>query len=388
MRPTRRHSGWLFKSGRSRIVPQPLGVIGIVAPWNYPLLLAVGPLSAALAAGNRAMLKLSECTPCFGALLADVVRRNFADDEVLVINGDAQTARDFCALPFDHLLFTGSTAVGREVMRAASANLTPVTLELGGKSPVVIGPDADMRQAVARIMYGKLVNAGQTCIAPDYVLLPAGREAEFIGLARAAVQRLYPTLADRSGATWPADFTSVISDRHFARLEALLSEAAAAGGEIAPLAALAPDPLSRLMPPAIVTGAPPGCRIMQEEIFGPLLPLVGYRDIGEVIDYVNRRARPLALYVFARDKRWIAEVLAATVAGGVTVNDTLLHIAQNDLPFGGVGASGFGSYHGEFGFNTFSHRKAVFYQSRLNALALADPPYGKSVARLLKLMLR
>lgn len=382
MKPRRRRTGLWFQPARSLLLPQPLGVVGIIVPWNYPLFLAVGPLTAALAAGNRALLKLSELTPAFAELFAALVARHFDPAEVEVVNGDAEVARAFSSLPFDHLLFTGSTRVGREVMRAAGANLTPVTLELGGKSPAVIGPGADLEAAAAAILRGKLFNAGQTCIAPDYVLLPKGREADFVAAARAAWARLYP--ASRQGQ----DYSAIISERHRERLQALADGAAAAGAVVHPLAPGGAAPGGRAMAPLLLTGVDDTMTVMQEEIFGPILPLVGYATLDEAIAYVNAHPRPLALYMFERDRAAIARVVNHTVAGGVTVNDTLLHIAQDDLPFGGVGESGIGVYHGKDGFDTFTKLKPVVYQSRLNGMWLVQPPYGKRFRQMMRLMLR
>jgi acyl-CoA reductase-like NAD-dependent aldehyde dehydrogenase len=382
MRPRAAPTSLAFLPGRNRLLPQPRGVVGIIVPWNYPLFLAVGPLVDALVAGNRAMVKMSEFTPRFSALFAEQVGQYFAADEVVVIIGDAAVAQAFTSLPLDHLLFTGSTAVGHHVMRAAAAHLTPVTLELGGKSPAIIGPGADLAQAVERILVGKLVNAGQTCIAPDYVLLPRKRMDDFVTLARAAMARLYPDLANNR------QYASVVSDRHFARLAALRDEAVAAGARAEGLAETSADPAHRLFPPQLLLDVPEAAQVMREEIFGPLLPLVACDSIGQAIDYVNARPHPLALYLFERDPAAIEAVLARTQAGGVTVNDTLYHIAQHGLPFGGVGASGMGGYHGKAGFETFSHLKPVFTQSRWSGAGLLRPPYGKRFKRLLELLLR
>ncbi|WP_050460579.1 coniferyl aldehyde dehydrogenase [Herbaspirillum autotrophicum] len=387
MQPQRRATSFWYQPARNQLLPQPLGVIGIVVPWNYPLLLSIAPLVCALAAGNLAMLKLSEDSPAFGALLAQWMHSTLAPDEVTVINGDAEVARAFCALPFDHLLFTGSTATGRAVMRAASDNLVPVTLELGGKSPAIIGPGADVESAVTRIMSGKLLNAGQTCIAPDYVLLPRGQEAQFITAARKFVAQCYPALNHATRQN-NSDYTSIINPRHFARLQALLDDALAQGASVTPLATQAADAGSRCLPPLILTSIPATARIMQEEIFGPLLPLISYDRLDEAIAMINARPRPLALYVFERDQERIDQVLQHTVAGGVSINDTLLHIAQNDLPFGGIGASGMGAYHGEFGFRSLSHMKPVFRQRRLNPMRWFLPPYGRVFKALMKLLIR
>ncbi len=382
MRVRRAATGLWFRPGSSRLVPQPLGVVGIVVPWNYPLYLTVGPLAGALAAGNRAMVKLSEYTPRFAELFARLAQASFAPDEVVVVNGDAEIASAFTALPFDHLLFTGSTAVGHHVMRAAANNLTPVTLELGGKSPAIIGTSADFPRAVERILVGKLLNAGQTCIAPDYVLVPRPLRERFVDEARRCVARLYPDLARNP------DYTSIISARHFGRLESLADEARTRGASVVPLSNASPDAGTRRFPPVLLLDAPDDATVLQEEIFGPLLPVVTYDTVDDAIAYVNARPRPLALYLFERDRRAIDQVMAQTVAGGVTINDTLLHIAQEDLPFGGVGASGMGAYHGKAGFETFSKLKPVFRQARLNAAGLLAPPYGKRIETMLKMLLR
>ncbi|MEA3118657.1 MAG: coniferyl-aldehyde dehydrogenase [Paraburkholderia sp.] len=414
MKPQRRATGVWLMPARARVVPQPLGVVGIIAPWNYPVLLAVGPLICALAAGNRAMIKLSELTPRTSALMERLIGATFSRDHVAVVNGDASVGAAFSALPFDHLLFTGSTAVGRQVMRSAADHLTPVTLELGGKSPAIVGPQnspqnsrqARFNAAVDSIIAGKTLNAGQTCIAPDYVLLPRGTEDAFIARARARVAKLYPDFARNR------DYTAIVSARHFERLTRLADEAAAGGARLHPLADAAErvrDPRSAARPesglahrsavnvnsaesrrfaPCIVTKAPEDCALMREEIFGPLLPLVPYDTLDDAIRYVNARERPLALYLFDDDSATIERVLRETVSGGVAVNETLLHMACEGLPFGGVGASGIGAYHGIEGFMTFSQMKPVFVQTRWNARALLLPPYGRRFNAIVKLMLR
>jgi coniferyl-aldehyde dehydrogenase len=382
MRPRRSLAALAFLPARNVLTPQPLGVIGIIVPWNYPLYLAVGPLVDALAAGNRVMVKMSEFTPRFSALFAEQMARYFQPDEVLAVIGDAAVAQAFSALPFDHLLFTGSTAVGRHVMRAAAANLTPVTLELGGKSPAIIGPGARFDNAVERILFGKLVNAGQTCIAPDYVLLPRARMAEFVDAAKRVTARLYPQLEHST------QYASIVSDRQYQRLVALRDSALAAGALVHPLSEAADDPTRRLLPPQLLSEVNDGMGVMQEEIFGPLLPLLPYDSLDEAIAYVAAHPHPLALYLFEQDRALVDQVLARTVAGGVSLNDTLYHIAQHNLPFGGVGASGMGGYHGEAGFRTFSHLKPVFKQARFNGAGLLNPPYGARFRRMLELLLK
>ena len=382
MKPKRRPVSIWFQPGRARIIPQPLGVIGIIVPWNYPLLLAIAPISAALAAGNRVMVKMSELTPRTGELLAELAAHHFPNGELTVVLGDAAIGAQFARLPFDHLLFTGSTRVGHEIMRMAAENLTPVTLELGGKSPAIIAPDFPLAKAAERIMFGKAVNAGQTCIAPDYVLLPKGKAEEFAERAAAAARRFYPRLSANS------DYATIINQKQFDRLTAWLDEARAAGARILPLGEGASDPARRLFVPVVLIGAPDVTHVMREEIFGPLLPLVEYETLDDAIAYVNARPRPLALYLFDRDSGTISHVLARTLAGGVTVNDTLLHIAQDDLPFGGIGPSGMGAYHGEEGFRAFSHMKPVFIQARFNAAGLLSPPFGRMRRALIRLLLR
>lgn len=383
MRPRRRPTSLWFLPGRSEVRPQPVGCVGIVVPWNYPLFLTAAPLAAAFAAGNRALVKMSEFTPATASLLATLAPRYFAADELAIVEGDADVARAFVRLPFDHLLFTGSTAVGREVMKAAAENLTPVTLELGGKSPAIVAPGYPLAKAADRILVGKCLNAGQTCIAPDYVLLPAGQEQAFIAAARTAVQACYPDL----GRT--PDYTAIVNDRHYARLTGYLADARSNGAEIVDLfPGQAADAGNRRLPPTLILKATDAMRVMQDEIFGPLLPVVTYRTLDEAIAYVNERDRPLALYLFADDNRQCERVLDNTMAGGVTINDTILHIAQEDLPFGGIGPSGMGHYHGRDGFLAFSKLKPVFRQSRLNAMGLFKPPYGRLFDQLVRVLLR
>ena len=383
MRPQRRATNFWFLPGRSRLMFQPLGVVGIVVPWNYPIYLAVGPVVAALAAGNRVMVKMSEAAPATGELFERLVRASFDPELLTVVNGGPEVAQEFVALPFDHLLFTGSTAVGRHVMRAAAQNLTPVTLELGGKSPAIVGRGIDAAEAADKILFGKCLNAGQTCIAPDYALVPEESVETFAAAARATVARLYPRMRDNP------HYTAIVNERHRARLAGYLDDARAQGARVEAINPAAEDFTgSPRMAPHLVTGAKDSMRVMQEEIFGPILPIVAYRTLDEAIAYVNARPRPLALYVFDHDRATVERVLAETVSGGVTVNETLLHIAQEELPFGGVGPSGMGEYHGRAGFETFSKRKAVFHQSRFNALKLLRPPYGARFERLVRILTR
>jgi len=382
MKPRRMPTAMTYLPGRSRLLRQPLGVVGIISPWNYPLQLALAPLVGALAAGNRAMLKPSEFTP----RLSDVLRRRiaevFAEDEVAVVVGDADVGKAFSALPFDHLVFTGSTPVGRIVAQAAAKNLTPVTLELGGKSPAIIDASADLSRIVERIVFGKLLNAGQTCIAPDYLLVPRAQRDELVAALRAVVARMYPTIQDNP------DYTSIVSDRHYRRLRELVDDARARGAQVVELAPAgeSDDPARRKLAPALLLDVNGDMRVMQEEIFGPLLPIVAVENAQAAIDYVNAHDRPLALYWFGEDRAARERVLANTISGGVTINDTLLHIAQEALPFGGVGPSGQGHYHGEFGFRQFSKEKPVFIQSRLSGVKLLYPPYGAVTEKMLRLL--
>ena len=383
MKTRRSWASMWFLPARTELRPQPLGVIGIIVPWNYPVFLAVAPLAGALAAGNRVLIKMSEFTPKTGELFAQLVAKYFSPDHVSIVTGGTDVAREFSALPFDHLLFTGSTEVGKHVMRAAAENLTPVTLELGGKSPAIIGPECKIDEAAEKILFGKCLNAGQTCIAPDYVLLPRAQEQAFAKAAQAVVARLYPTLAKNP------DYTSIVSRRHLERLNGYLHDAAARGAIVLPISP-ANESLegTQKIAPTLVANVSDDMRVMHEEIFGPILPLVPYDNLDQAIAYVNARPRPLALYYFGNFDDHIQRVLNETVAGGVTINDALLHVSQDHLPFGGVGPSGMGSYHGKFGFDTFSKLKPIYHQPALNGLHLFKPPYGKRFDSLIKFLLK
>ncbi|MEF2554030.1 coniferyl aldehyde dehydrogenase [Aurantimonas sp. A2-1-M11] len=381
MKPQRRGIDITFQPGKAWVRHEPLGVVGIMSPWNYPLILTLAPLVDALAAGNRVLLKPSELTPRFADLLQRVVAEHFSPDQVAVVVGDVEVAKAFSALPFDHLLFTGSTAIGRQVMRAAAENLTPVTLELGGKSPAIVCPDYSVSAAARSIAFGKWLNAGQTCIAPDYVLVPADRVEAFAEAAMAAVRSAYPALAEN------ADYTSIVSTRHQARLQAALAQAEAAGASVYRHSQDAEAGAGKLAP-AIVLGAPDDGVLMREEIFGPILPVVPYRDLDEALAIVNARERPLALYCFTGDRRTEAQVLDGAISGGVTVNGTLLHIAQDNLPFGGIGPSGMGAYHGRDGFLRFSHARAVYRVGPINVFERLGPPWGRLARMTARIMLR
>ena len=373
MKPSRRSVGLAFQPASAKVVYQPLGVIGIIVPWNYPLYLAIGPLIGALAAGNRVMLKMSESTSATGLLLKDLLAQVFPEDQVAVVLGEADVGIAFSRLPFDHLLFTGSTSIGRQVMRAAAENLTPVTLELGGKSPAIVSANVPLADAAERIAFGKTLNAGQTCVAPDYVLVPRARIEGFIEAYRQVIRRFYPQLSDNP------DYTSIINPRQQARLQDYLDDAQARGARLLPLFEQSQD---RRMPHHLLLDVTDEMRVMQDEIFGPLLPIVPYDDLEQALAYVNARPRPLALYYFGYDKAEQQTVLERTHSGGVCLNDTLLHVAQDDLPFGGVGPSGMGHYHGHEGFLTFSKAKGVFIKQRFNASRLIYPPYGKALQKL------
>jgi len=382
MRPQRVATPMHLWPAMSEVIRQPLGVVGVISPWNYPLQLALLPAAAALAAGNRVMLKPSELTPRFSALLQTIVAAAFAADELAVFPGDVELGRAFARLPFDHLFFTGSTAVGRQVALAAAENLTPVTLELGGKSPAIIDADCDLPVAARRIAFAKLLNAGQTCVAPDYLLVPRARVDAVIAALREAVGAMYPTLAANP------DYTSIASDRHYRRLARLVADAEVHGATARSLAAAAPDASARQFPPTALVGVGDEMAVMREEIFGPILPVVPYESLDEAIAYVNARPRPLALYWFGRDRAQQQRVLEGTVSGGAAINDACWQVAQENLPFGGVGASGMGAYHGERGFLTFSKEKAVLHQARINGVALFRPPYGRRFEAMIALLKR
>jgi NAD-dependent aldehyde dehydrogenases len=379
MRRRRVRGTWFLLPSRAFYQYQPLGVVGIIGAWNYPVLLTLGPAIDAIAAGNHVMIKPSELAPRTAAIIDLIVREAFSAEHVRCVTGDADVARAFSALPLDHLLFTGSSRIGREVMRAAADNLTPVTLELGGKSPAIIHGSYPLALAVNRIMTAKLCNAGQTCVAPDYVLLPGGAEAEFEAQARRAADALYPDLPRNP------DYTHIINDGHQERLQTLLADARDKGARIVELAEGAAH--TRLMPPTLLFGVTDAMTIMQEEIFGPLLPVVTYRTLEDAIGYVNGRPQPLALYYFDDDRSRQTYMLKFTRSGGVTINDCLYHLGQHRLPFGGVGASGMGHYHGFDGFVTFSKKRPVMLQRRVAATALLHAPWAPR-QWLIKAMLR
>lgn len=368
LRPKRRRVSWLFQPAKAKVLPQPKGVVGIIVPWNYPIYLALGPLTAALAAGNRVLLKVSEYTPATSAVLSNMLAQAFSSDQVAVVQGGPDTGAAFSALPFDHLLFTGSTRVGKAVMAAAAQNLTPVTLELGGKSPAIIGQHAQLEEAAQRLVFGKGLNAGQTCVAPDYILYPAEQENALLQALQNAWQELYPA------ASQNPDYTAILQQGQYQRLTQLLTEAEQAGARLHWMQQ-PEEQQQQIMPPCLVTGLEVSSPLLQEEIFGPILPLVPYQNLAEAVQYIQQGPRPLALYYFGHHQSEQQQLLEQTHSGGVAINDTVLQVAQEDLPFGGVGASGMGAYHGREGFETFSHQKAVFTKGRLNSARLIYPPY-------------
>ncbi len=384
MRPSRRPINLTFKPARGELRYAPLGVVGIVAPWNYPFQLAIIPLVNALAAGNRAMIKPSEFTPRVSDLIARMLGEIFSADEVVVVQGDASVGAAFTQLPFDHLLFTGSTAVGRHVMAAAAPNLTPVTLELGGKSPVLIAPGYPIEHAADRVAFGKCFNGGQTCVAPDYVLVPRGERDAFVAAYLASVKRRYPALADNP------DYTAIVNAGQANRLREWLADARQRGvavAEHAPAGETVPKGLE-IIPPTVLIDPPDEARVMQQEIFGPLLPVKSYDSHDQAIAYIRERDKPLAFYPFDRDKARLDKTLDLVSAGSVCVNDVIIQFGQDELPIGGVGASGMGHYHGHAGFLTFSKAMPVMYQSRLNGMKLFDAPYSDFAKRVVAWLAR
>lgn len=366
---------------------QPLGVVGVISPWNFPVNLTFTPLAGVLSAGNRCMIKPSEYTPATSAAMAAGFAEEFDEEEIAVITGGPQTGADFSGLAFDHLLFTGATSVAKHVMRAASENLVPVTLELGGKSPVIISPKADMAPTTDALMAGKMMNAGQICLAPDYVFVPRDRMGEFVESSKRSVAKMYPTLLDNP------DYTSVINARHFERINGYVDEARERGVEVVEINPADEDfrqQSAHKIAPTLLIDPPEDSAVMQEEIFGPVMPIKSYESLDETLDYVNSHDRPLGLYYFGTDQEETQQVLNQTTSGGVTLNDVVMHVAQEDLPFGGVGPSGMGAYHGEDGFRTFSHAKAVFKQATFNPAEKLGlrPPYGDKLMGLLKTQIK
>jgi coniferyl-aldehyde dehydrogenase len=367
---------------KAEVQYQPKGVIGVISPWNFPVNLTFTPLAGVLAAGNRAMIKPSEFTPETSELMAKMFAEAFSPEEICVFTGGPDVGQAFAELPFDHMIFTGATSIARHVMKAAAQNLVPLTLELGGKSPVILGKSADLPTAAARVMAGKTLNAGQICLAPDYVIAPKDKVGAFVGEAQKAVHGMFPTIKDNP------DYTAVINQRHYDRIRGYIDDARAKGAEVVEINPAGEDfsqQEHRKIPPTLIVGATDEMKVMQEEIFGPVLPVMTYSAVDEAIGYVNAHDRPLGLYYFGDDPAEEEKVLTRTTSGGVTVNDVIFHVAMEDLPFGGVGPSGMGSYHGVDGFREFSHRKAVYKQLKndLGPMKMLRPPYGEGIRKYL-----
>ena len=381
MKPQKRRVALPFLGASNRVVPQPKGVVGIIAPWNYPLSLVVGPLTGALSAGNRCMVKVAANSRRLCQLLHDIFSPVFSEDLLAILPG--ATAEEFTPLPFDHLVFTGSPASGRTVMKTAGDNLTPVTLELGGKSPAIIADDFDIRTAAERILFAKFMNAGQTCVAPDYLFVPSSKLNAFVELAGPIVQKRFPRQET-------PDYTSIVDMRSYERLTGLIEDAQAKGAKVVRLLeGEVPDPVSRKIPPTILTGVADDMAAMQQEIFGPILPVLTYRTLDEVLAYINSKERPLALYLFTKNRLVQEKVLSRTLSGGVSINDCAMHVAQHDLPFGGIGNSGMGQYHGYEGFAEFSKLRPVFRQAAFPlGASFLYPPYGKAFDSIYKLLIK
>ncbi|MBF0412697.1 MAG: coniferyl aldehyde dehydrogenase [Desulfamplus sp.] len=385
MKPSRKTTGIMFQPARSMVIYQPLGVVGVITPWNYPIYLSMGPLAGALGAGNKVMIRMSKNTPNTALTLQAMVGSCFEEDHVSVMRADECSGSSFAEKHWDHLMFTGSTSVGRQIMRAASSNLTPVTLELGGKSPAIISPDFPMIDAAERIAFGKVFNMGQTCVAPDHVLCPQNRVNEFVNCFKASIKNMYPKMKDNP------QYTSIINQEEYSRLQEILDDARAKEAEIIPVNP-AQEPFDtingtwgsmRKMAVTLLLNVNSQMRVMQEEIFGPLLPVIPYDKLEDAIDFVNSRPRPLALYYFDYDRERVNYILTHTYSGGALINDTLVHVAQDDLPFGGVGESGMGQYHGHEGFLTFSKAKGVLIKPKFNSGKFVYPPYGGKLQRLI-----
>jgi len=376
IKPSKRKVSMLFLPASNKVIYQPLGVVGIMVPWNYPLFLSLGPLIGALSAGNRVMIKLSEFTPNFNKCLKEVLAEIFDENQVAVITGEVTISSEFSSLPFDHMFFTGSTPIGRLVMASAAKNLTPVTLELGGKSPVIISADIDIKLAAERVCFGKSLNAGQTCVAPDYVLCPRDKKEEFVEAYAEAFFSMYP------GFNESLDYSSIINEQQYQRLQGLLKDAETKGAKLMKMScAIKSTTQPRKMAPILIDDVQDDMRIMQEELFGPILPIIGYEELDQAIDYINERPRPLALYIFSFNKKVQDKIVYNTHSGGVCINNTMTHLAQDDMPFGGVGQSGMGCYHGHEGFLTFSKAKGIHKIGRINSAKMIFPPYGGFIHR-------
>ena len=384
MKPERRGTSINYRPAHNRVLYQPLGVVGIIAPWNYPFQLCLEPLVFAIAAGNRALVKPSEFTPHTAALVKSILSEVFDDSWVAVVNGASEVAQAMTSLPLNHLMFTGSTRVARMVMKAAAENLVPVTLELGGKSPALLHPDYPIDKAVARVVFGKLYNSGQTCVGVDYLLVQKDRVDATVESLQKEIRARYPSIANNP------DYSAIATEPHYKRVMGLVESAVQAGAkaiEIKPEAEEI-EPASRRIAPTLLTGVTEDMAIMQEEIFGPVLPIVPYEDLSKALSYINARPRPLAFYYFDTDRGRANQVLRSTLSGTACVNDCVLQFVQDDMPFGGVGSSGMGAYHGREGFETFSHKRSVFYQSQINFMGIQAPPYNAKTEKLLRYLFR
>ncbi|PCJ47310.1 MAG: coniferyl-aldehyde dehydrogenase [Moraxellaceae bacterium] len=374
MRDDKRHVAATLRPAKAKVVYQPLGVVGIIVPWNYPIFLALGPLLPALAAGNRVMIKMSEFTPRTAEAFKIMISEIFPENHVCVVTGEAEVAIAFTKLPFDHILFTGSTSVGKHVMRAAAENLTPVTLELGGKSPAIINESFPLSEAAERLGFGKALNAGQTCVAPDYVLCPEQKVNDFVNEMKKVIGKWYPTMLNND------DYTAIVSDRQHQRLQGYLTDAENKGATIIPINPANEDfSHTRKMPLTLVLNTNKDMLIEQDEIFGPIMIIKPYDSLDDAINYVNDQPRPLALYYFDFDQSRADDVLRRTHSGGACINDTVSHVIVDDIPFGGIGPAGMGSYHGKEGFLTFSQAKGVYVKGKINATKFLFPPWNRKI---------
>lgn len=384
MQPRRRHVDITFQPAKAKVIYQPKGVVGIMSPWNYPFYLSAVPMVTALAAGNRIMLKPSEITAKTSELMVELFHSIFDSELVYVVTGGPSVGDAFSKLPWDHLFFTGSTALGKHIMKNAAENLTPVTLELGGKSPAILHRDYPVERAVKRLVSGKCLNGAQTCVAPDYILAPEEQVQPLITALKAEISKCYPTIYNNP------DYTGVVNERHFNRLQGYLEDAKQKGAEIIEInPANEPRPEgNRKIPPTVVLNTNDSMKIMQDEIFGPLLPIIPYKTLEEAINFVNARPRPLALYYFDDDEHRANQVLERTISGNACINETVMHVGVDDLPFGGIGPSGIGAYHGKEGFETFSHKKGILVKGKFNSANLLAPPFDAKIERILKFMLK
>ncbi|PCI68847.1 MAG: coniferyl-aldehyde dehydrogenase [Piscirickettsiaceae bacterium] len=380
MKPQRRSVSIWFAGASNKVLPQPKGIVGLIAPWNYPLFLVMTPLANILAAGNRCMVKMATNSQHLAKLLSTLVKQEFPEDTLAILPG--VKACEFTPLPFDHIVFTGSPESGKIVMRTAAENLVPVTLELGGKSPTIICDDFDLKTAAERVVQGKFLNAGQTCVAPDYVCVPEQKVSEFIELSKGLIEKRYGNLETD-------DYTSIIDEKAFNRLTDILDDAQSKGASIIPLLkGEGKNESIRKIAPHLVTDTSPDMTLMKQEIFGPILPVKPYKNLDDVLSYINDNERPLALYLFSNDKAIQDKIIKNTISGGVCINETVLHAGQHDMPFGGIGNSGMGHYHGQEGFNEFSKLRPIFKQFKFSALPLLYPPYGKVFSFIYQLMIK